>query len=266
MRPLQTRPIFSEPTSTGSLWTRSGEIAEFKWWEPGTKWGLLPNRSSSWSGYLPQPVRTGFQPSRDILFSYRSWRRHPQLLLLIFLRKRNKVCSTNQSQIRSENTLEANDSDENLLALQQLASKNNSAKIHNNINRISKLPNSFKTTLLTFDGKSEKFEVFEDLFGKSLKIHNQPTEGIKINHFHSLMKRNALQTFKIISRPTGENMGAFLPVFRKKNVKHQSMAKAKHKFQKNVKPKISRSFWRNPKMHLENLLTSHWTIKKLPKC
>ena len=51
-------------------------------------------------------------------------------------------------------------------------------------------------TMPTFDGKSEKFELFEDLFQTSLKIHNQLTEEDKINYFHSLMRGDALQTFK----------------------------------------------------------------------
>ena len=50
----------------------------------------------------------------------------------------------------------------------------------------------------TLDGKSEKFELFEGLFQKSLKIHNQLTEEDKIYYFHSLMRGDALQTFKNI--------------------------------------------------------------------
>ena len=86
----------------------------------------------------------------------------------------------------------------------------------------------------TFDGKSEKFELFEDLFQTSLKIHNQLTEEEKINYFHSLMREDALQTFKNINGPTRENLGEILAVYRRKYVKPQSMATAKHKFQKLV--------------------------------
>ena len=86
----------------------------------------------------------------------------------------------------------------------------------------------------TYDGKSEKFELFEDLFQTSLKIHNQLTEDDRINYFHSLMKGDALQTFKNIIGPTRENLGKILAVFRRKYVKPQSMATAKHKFQKLV--------------------------------
>ena len=86
----------------------------------------------------------------------------------------------------------------------------------------------------TFDGKSEKFELSEDLFQASLKIHNQLTEEDRINYFHSLMRGDALQTLKNNNGPTRENLGEILEVFRKKHVKPQSMATAKHEFQKLV--------------------------------
>ena len=85
-----------------------------------------------------------------------------------------------------------------------------------------------------FDGNSEKFELFEDLFQTSLKIHNQLTEEDKIYYFHSLMRGDALQTFKSISSPNRENLTEILTVFRRKYVKPQSMATAKHKFQQLV--------------------------------
>ena len=48
------------------------------------------------------------------------------------------------------------------------------------------------------------------------------------------MRGDALQTFKNINGPTRENLGETLAVFRRKYVKPQSMATAKHKFQKLV--------------------------------
>ena len=86
----------------------------------------------------------------------------------------------------------------------------------------------------TFDGKSEKFELFEDLFQTSLKINNQFTEEDKINNFHILMRGDALQTFKNISSRNRENLAEILTVFRRKYGKPQSMAMAKHKFQQLV--------------------------------
>ena len=110
--------------------------------------------------------------------------------------KQKKNRSTTQQQFRSENTLETIEADQILLELQQLANNSNSASFHSNINRNSKLPKSFTTTKPTFDGKSEKFELFEDLFQTSLNIQNQLTEEDRINYFHSLMRGDALQTFE----------------------------------------------------------------------
>ena len=86
----------------------------------------------------------------------------------------------------------------------------------------------------TFEGKSEKFELFEDLLQTSLKNLNQLTGDGRINYFHSLMRRDELQTLRTIIGPTRENLGEILAVFRKKYVKPQSIATAKHKFQKLV--------------------------------
>ncbi len=148
--------------------------------------------------------------------------------------KQKKNRSTSQPQFRSENTPATIEADQILLALQQLANNNNSANFHNNINRISKLPKSLTTTMPTFDGKTEKFELFEDIFQTSLKIHNQLTEDDRINYFHSLMRGDALETFKNINGPTRENLQEILAGFRRKYVKPQSMSTAKHNFQKLV--------------------------------
>ena len=118
--------------------------------------------------------------------------------------KQKRDRCTSKPHFRSENTPATIEADQILLALQQLANNKNSANFHNNTNRISKLPKSLTTTMPTFDGKSEKFELFEDLFQTSLKIHNQLTEDDRMNYFHSLMRGDALQTFKNINGPTRE--------------------------------------------------------------
>ena len=146
--------------------------------------------------------------------------------------KRNR--STSQTQFRSENTLAAVEAAQILFAVQQLANNNISANFHNNINRISKLPKSLTTTMPTFDWKSWKFELFEDLFQTSLKTHNQLTEDDRINYFNSLMRGSALQTYKNINGLIRENFGKILGVFRRKYVKPQPMETAEHKFQKIV--------------------------------
>ena len=140
-------------------------------------------------------------------------------LLSTSSRKQRKNRSTNQPQFRSENTPATIEADQILLAFQQLANNNSSANFHNNINRIFKLPKSRTTTMPTFDGKTEKFELFEDLFQTSLKILNQLTEDDRIKYFHSLMRGDALQTFKNIIGPTRENLEEILAVFRRMYVK-----------------------------------------------
>ena len=129
--------------------------------------------------------------------------------------KQKKARSTSQPHFRSENTPATVKADQILLDLQQLATNSNSANVNNNSNRISKLPKSLTTTMPTFDGKSKKFELFEDLFQTSLKIHNQLTEEDKINYFHSLMRGDALPTFKNIGSPNRENLTEILTVFRR---------------------------------------------------
>ena len=90
------------------------------------------------------------------------------------------------------------------------------------------------TTTLTFDGKSEKFELFEDLFHTMIKMQPEMTETMKINHFHSLLRKNALQTFRNINSANRQTLEDVLAVFRRKYVKPESQATAKHKWHKLV--------------------------------
>ena len=144
--------------------------------------------------------------------------------------KLKKARSTSQPQFHIENTPVTIEADQILLALQQLVTNSTSAKFNKNIKRISKLPKSSESTMPTVDGKLEKLELFEDLFQTSSKIHNQLTEEDKTKYFHSLMGGDALQTFKN-SIPNRENLIEILTVFRRKYMKSQSRATAKHKFQ-----------------------------------
>ena len=90
------------------------------------------------------------------------------------------------------------------------------------------------TTTLTFDGKSEKFELFEDLFHTMIKMLPDMTETMKINHFHSLLRKNALQTFRNINSANRQTLEDILAIFRRKYVKPESQATAKHKWHKLV--------------------------------
>ena len=88
-----------------------------------------------------------------------------------------------------------------------------------------------KNTLI-FDGKNEKFELFEDLFHTMLKMQPEMTEAMKINHFHAHLRKEALQTFRNISALNKKTLDDVLIVFRRKYVKPESQATAKHKWHK----------------------------------
>ena len=86
---------------------------------------------------------------------------------------------------------------------------------------------------MTFDGKSEKFELFEDLFHTTIKMQPEMTEQLEINHFHSLRK-NALQTFRNINSTNRQTLKDVLVIFRRKYVKPESQATAKQKWHRLV--------------------------------
>ena len=87
---------------------------------------------------------------------------------------------------------------------------------------------------MTFDGKSEKFELFKDLFHTMIKMQPEMTEQMKINHFHSLLRKNALQTFRNINSTNRQTLEDVLVIFRRKYVKPESQATAKHKWHRLV--------------------------------
>ena len=82
---------------------------------------------------------------------------------------------------------------------------------------------------MIFDGKSEKFELFEDLFHPMIKMQPEMSEQMKINYLHSMLQKNALQTFRTISKPNRQTLEDVLVIFRLKYVKPESQATAKHK-------------------------------------
>ena len=88
------------------------------------------------------------------------------------------------------------------------------------------------TNTLIFDGKNEKFELFEDLFHTMLKMQPEMTEAMKINEFYAHLRKKALQTFRNISASNKKTLDDVLIVFRRKYVKPESQATAKHKWHK----------------------------------
>ena len=88
------------------------------------------------------------------------------------------------------------------------------------------------TNTLIFDGKNENFEIFEDLFHTMLKMQPEMTEAMKIKHFPGHLRKKALQTFRNINALNKKTLDDVLIVFRRKHVKPQSQATAKHKWHK----------------------------------
>ena len=148
--------------------------------------------------------------------------------------KERNTCFASQSHFRSKNTPETTEADQFSLAFQQLGNKSNSRIFGDNIYPSSNLMESSTTTMPTFEGKFEKFALFEDLFQASLIIQNHLTEESRINYFDSLMRKDALQAIKIVSNPTRENLKEMLAVFRGNYVKHQTIATANCRSQKLV--------------------------------
>ena len=83
---------------------------------------------------------------------------------------------------------------------------------------------------MTFDGKSEKFELFENLFHTMIKMQPGMSEQMKINHFHSLLRKNALQTFRNVITANRQTLEEVQSIFSQKYVKPESQATAKHKW------------------------------------
>ena len=86
---------------------------------------------------------------------------------------------------------------------------------------------------LTFNRKlekNEKFEYFEDIFHTTLKMQPHLTEDMKINLFHAHLRGLALKTFENIQRTSTTTLEDILVVFRRKYVKPESSASAKHRF------------------------------------
>ena len=100
--------------------------------------------------------------------------------------------------------------DKNLPVVEQTP-RNQNSDVNNSINRLADatagiatqqrpqaatMLKPVSTNTLIFDGKNEKFELFEDLFHTMLKMQPEMTEAMKINHFHAHLRKEALRTFR----------------------------------------------------------------------
>ena len=96
---------------------------------------------------------------------------------------------------------------------------------------VPRLPKAMSTTMPSFDGKTDKFEHFEDLLQTSLKVYPNITEEEKIHYFHSLLRGEAFQTFRNMTEATHEHLNDILAGFRRRYVRQQSVATARCKWE-----------------------------------
>ena len=59
-----------------------------------------------------------------------------------------------------------------------------------------------------------------------IKMQPEMTEQMKINHFHSLLRKNALHTLRNINSTNRQSLEDVLVFFRRKYVKPESQATA----------------------------------------
>ena len=89
------------------------------------------------------------------------------------------------------------------------------------------MPKALTASLPTFDRKTEKFELFEDLFRNNIKMYPHLTELQKINYFHSLLRGDALQAFCNIEDAKKDSLEEIMAIFKRRFGDYLSMAKAR---------------------------------------
>ena len=95
---------------------------------------------------------------------------------------------------------------------------------------LPRLPKAMSTTMPTFKGKNDKFEHFEDLFMTSLKVYPNISEEEKIHYFHSLLRDDALQTYRNMTDTNRASLEDIIATFRRRYVRPQSIATARCKW------------------------------------
>ena len=108
------------------------------------------------------------------------------------------------------------------------------------------MPKALTASLPTFNGKSEKFELFDDLFRNNIKMYPHLTEIHKINYFHSLLRGDALQAFCNVEDSKKDSLDEIMTIFKRQFGDYLSMAKARCEWDAlKVDPstKNSTNFW-----------------------
>ena len=160
---------------------------------------------------------------------------------------KGRIITPRKSPLHQYQNLSTQVSQDNNLPVVEQTPTNHNLEANNSINRLADaiagittqqrpqaatMLKPVSTNTLIFDGKKEKFELFEDLFHTMLKMQPEMTEALKIKHFHAHLRKEALQTFRIISAINKKTLDDVLIVFRRKYLKPESQATAKHKWHK----------------------------------
>ena len=89
------------------------------------------------------------------------------------------------------------------------------------------MPKALTVSLSTFDWKSEKFELFEDLFRNNIKMYPHLWEIQRFNHFHSLLQGDALQAFCSIEDSKSVSLDEIMTILKRGFGDYLSMAKVR---------------------------------------
>ena len=102
---------------------------------------------------------------------------------------------------------------------------------HQNLG-LPRLPKTLSTTMPTFDGRNDKFEHFEDLFTTSLQVYPNISEEEQIHYFHSILRGDALQTYKNRTDTNRASLEDIISTFRRRYVPLESAPTAQCKWEK----------------------------------
>ena len=93
------------------------------------------------------------------------------------------------------------------------------------------MPKTLTASVPIFHGKSEKIELFEDLFRNNIKMCPRFTEIQNINYFHSLLRGDALQAFCNITDSKKDSLVEVMTIFKRRFGDYLSRAKARWEWQ-----------------------------------
>ena len=85
--------------------------------------------------------------------------------------------------------------------------------------------------MTTFDGRNDKFEHFEGHFTTSLKVYPNISEEEQIHYFHSILRGDALQTYRNMTDANRASLEDIIATFRRRYVRPQSVATARCKWE-----------------------------------